>query len=175
MLKPDQITAIIDTREQRPLDLILPGGERLATIRATLPTGDYSVVGLDNPAGVCVERKSLPDLIACIAQERERFEDELNRMLAYRSRCVVVEATWMDIEAHNYRSRVNPQSAIGSILKWISMGIPFVLAGTPQRASEYVARLLFGAARLRHGEMTAMLEGTQKPRRGKKTDLKEAI
>ena len=55
MLTPEQITAIIDTREQAPLDLA-----PLATITGTLSTGDYSVKGLE--AVVAIERKSLPDL-----------------------------------------------------------------------------------------------------------------
>jgi len=39
-LKPEAVTAIIDTREQMPLDL-----SPLQTVTGTLDTGDYSIVG----------------------------------------------------------------------------------------------------------------------------------
>ena len=48
----ENLTAIVDLREQLPLDL-----SPLRTIRGTLATGDYSVQGLENI--VAIERKSL--------------------------------------------------------------------------------------------------------------------
>ena len=66
---------LIDTREQAPFAFT---HERYAgtTIEAgTLDTGDYSLAGLTDL--VAVERKSLPDLVACLGRERERFEREL--------------------------------------------------------------------------------------------------
>ncbi|NQU21949.1 MAG: hypothetical protein HQ567_11755 [Candidatus Nealsonbacteria bacterium] len=66
-LKPETITAVIDTREQTPLDL-----SPLQTIPGTLATGDYSVRGLEHV--VAVERKSLPDLLGCIGRDRSRFD-----------------------------------------------------------------------------------------------------
>ena len=68
-LHPEQVVAIVDTREQRPLNLA-----PLRTEAGTLVTGDYSVKGLVEV--VAIERKSLPDLLACIGQERERFDRE---------------------------------------------------------------------------------------------------
>ena len=52
MIRPENLTAIVDSREQLPLDL-----SPLRTIRGTLATGDYSVQGLENI--VAIERKSL--------------------------------------------------------------------------------------------------------------------
>lgn len=134
------LTAIIDTREQLPLDLKWRNGQQLAAIRGTLKTGDYSLTGFEEI--ISIERKSLGDLMGCISASRERFERELDRMLAFPVRAVVVEASWSDLEAGDYRARVHPNAAIGSVLSWISRGIPFILAGNRIRASEYVARLL---------------------------------
>ncbi len=72
-LKEEQITILIDTREQAPF--AFPG---MSTEAATLRAGDYSAHGLENE--VAVERKSLPDLVACIGRERERFKAELVRL-----------------------------------------------------------------------------------------------
>ncbi len=56
MTKPNQLTIAVDSREQLALDFTLP------TTRATLSTGDYSILNLEEL--VTVERKSLPDLKA---------------------------------------------------------------------------------------------------------------
>lgn len=63
-------------------------------------------------------------------------------MMDYKTRAVVVEGSWEDIEKGNYPGLVNANAAVGSILGWISRGIPFIFAGNRVRASEYVARLL---------------------------------
>lgn len=139
------LTAIIDTREQLPLDLRWRSGEALKSIRGTLKTGDYSVETFEDM--ISIERKSIPDLVACIGKHRERFQRELDRMLEFKTKAVVVEGSWSDIESGNYPGMINPNAAIGSILGWIARGIPFIFAGNRDRASEYVARLLVHGAK----------------------------
>ena len=85
-LRPEDVTAIVDTREQMPLSL-----EPLRVEFATLPTGDYSLKGLENI--VAVERKGLGDLLSCVGVERKRFDREVKRLLAYPVRCLVIEST----------------------------------------------------------------------------------
>src|SRR5262249_20917570 len=114
-IEPENVTAVIDTREQHPLDL-----RPLKMIRAGLDTGDYSVQGLQHV--IAIERKALPDLLACVGQERERFDREVQRLLAFPVRALVVEALWTDLELGNWRSKVSPQAAIGSVLGWITQG-----------------------------------------------------
>lgn len=144
-LRPEQLTAVVDTREQLPLDL-----SPLLSMRGTLDTGDYSVRGLEHV--VAIERKSLPDLLGCVGQSRERFEREVQRLLAYPVRALVVEATWPDLEQGEWRSKVTPAAAVGSCLGWIAQGLPVIMAGDHRRAGRYVARLLFLAARRRWRE-----------------------
>jgi ERCC4-type nuclease len=149
-LRPEQVTAIVDTREQLPLDL--------APLRAeagSLVTGDYSVRGLETV--VAIERKSLPDLLGCIGQDRERFDREVVRLLAYPCRAIVIEATWGDLEAGQWRSQVSPSAAVGSVLGWIAAGLPVIMAGDHARAGRYVGRLLFTAARRRWREARALV------------------
>ncbi len=132
--------AIVDTREQLPLDLRWRDGQFLMTKRGTLKTADYSIEGLEDK--IAIERKSLQDLIGCIGKGRERFERCLDRMRTFPVRCVVVEGTWTQIERRQYVGMVHPNAVIGSILGWITSGIPFLLVDSRDRASEYVARLL---------------------------------
>lgn len=149
-LKAEWVTAIVDTREQTPLDL-----SPLQTVAGTLVTGDYSVRGLENI--VAIERKSLGDLLSCVGTERERFEREVQRLLAYPVRALVVEASWPDIEQGEWRSKVTPAAAVGSLLGWIAAGLPVVMAGDHRRAGRYVGRLLYTAARRRWREAKGLL------------------
>ena len=98
---------------------------------------------------IAIERKSLPDLLGCIGQQRERFDREVQRLLAYPCRALVVESTWPEVEAGEWRSKVTSQAAVGSLLGWVEMGLPVVMAGDHERAGRYVARLLFTCARRR--------------------------
>ncbi len=150
--RPEQVTAIIDTREQLPLDL-----SPLQTIRGTLTTGDYSVVGLESI--VSVERKSEGDLLGCVGGERERFEKETQRLLAYPVRALVVESSWAQLEYGAWRSRVKPASVIGSLLGWSALGLPIVMAGSHGQAGRYVSRLLYISARRRWREARALISG----------------
>ena len=86
MLTPENITALVDSREQHALDL-----DPLRTEPATLATGDYSVRGLEHI--VCVERKSESDLLTYVRRERQRFDREIQRLLAYPVRALVVESS----------------------------------------------------------------------------------
>src|SRR5882672_7249154 len=136
-LLPESITAIIDTRERTPLDI-----SPLKFIEKGLDTGDYSLVGFEHaPHGVAIERKSLSDFIACVGRERERFDRECQRLLAYECKAIVVEATWQQIEQGDYRAKITPQAALGSALGWIAMGIPIIMARDHVSAGRYVSRM----------------------------------
>ena len=153
-LKPESVTIVVDTREQLPWEF-----PQFRTQPGTLDAGDYSVAGLESI--VAIERKSLSDLIGCIGGERERFERELHRLAAYPARAVIVEASWSDLEAGEWRSQVTPVAVIGSVLGWISQGVPFVLAGNRERAELFAARMLFIAARRRYRECRELLRHIQ--------------
>lgn len=151
-LSPRQVMAIVDTREQAPWDLA-----PLGMSPGTLDTGDYSIVGLEHV--VRLERKSLSDLLGCVGTERERFDREVQRLLSYPTRAIIVEATWADMERGEWRSKITPQAAIGSVLGWIAAGVPVVLAGDRQHAQTYAARLLFITARRRWRELRTLAAG----------------
>jgi DNA excision repair protein ERCC-4 len=149
-LEPGDITAIIDTREQTPWEL-----SPLQTKGGTLTTGDYSVAGLEHV--IAVERKSLSDLLGCIGQERERFEREMHRIQAFPVKALVIEASWAELEKGEWRSRVTSAAVVGSLLGWMAMGVPVVLAGDHKRAGQLVSRLLFVAARRRWREAQSFI------------------
>ena len=126
--RDDGLIVVVDTREQTPWTFPVP------TLRAGLPSGDYSAVGLETVAAI--ERKSLADFVQSVTHERDRFWRELERLRPYRLRAVVVEASIDDILAGAYVSRATPQSVIASALAIMSdFGIPVLLAGDRGNAS----------------------------------------
>jgi len=151
-IKPDDVCAIVDTREQTPLDLT-----PLMTVAGTLATGDYSIKGLENV--VTIERKSLNDLLCCCGRERERFDREVLRLLAYPTRALIVESTWAEIEAGEWRSELTPPHVLGSLLGWVTAGLPIIMATDHARAGRFVSRILFTAARRRWREARELLKG----------------
>jgi len=153
-LKPESVVAIVDTREQDPWRLA-----PLQMIQGSLPTGDYTIRSMEHV--VSIERKSLPDLLGCVGQSRERFDREVQRLLAFPTRALIVEASWQDLERGEWRSKVMPAAAIGSVLGWVAMGLPVILAGNHERAGRYASRLLFTAARRRWRELRGLAEEIQ--------------
>ena len=121
--------------------------------RGTLATGDYSIRGLERH--VAIERKELSDLVACCGRERDRFEREVQRLLSYPTRAIIVEGSWEDIEAANWRSKLTTKQVGSSITSWITQGIPIVLAGNHDRAGTIVASMLRQAAKHRYQEARA--------------------
>lgn len=149
-LPAESVTAIIDTREQLPLDLA-----PLRMERGTLTTGDYSVKGMEQI--VSLERKSLDDLLCCIGSDRERFDREVQRLLAYPVRCLIIESGWQHLERGGWRSKVTPAAAIGSCLGWIAAGLPIVMAYDHERAGRFASRILYTAARRRWRESRELI------------------
>jgi len=102
---------VVDNREQEPY--LFQGYEATAT-RGTLATGDYSLQGLTDL--VAVERKELGDLMGCLTHDRERFTRELERLRGFEAAALVVESSFLEIAGGHYRSKMNPESAVQSLV-----------------------------------------------------------
>jgi ERCC4-type nuclease len=98
----------IDSREQKPYQFKTPFET------GTLPTGDYSLSGLENY--IAIERKNIDDLIGCLTGDRERFEKELFRAKALDYFALVIECNLSDLVNGRYESKMLPKSAIQSLL-----------------------------------------------------------
>ena len=146
---------IVDSREQCPFTFEHERYAGTDVETGTLDTGDYSLAGLTDR--VAVERKSLPDLVGCLSQGRERFERELQRAAALDAFVVVVEAAWADLTAGKYRSQMNPHSACQSVLAFTCRyRVPFLFAGS-RSGAEYACwgflRQYLESARKRWGSI----------------------
>jgi len=149
-LKPEWLTAIRDNREQVERDL-----RPLKTVRGTLTTGDFSLVGMQDI--VSVERKSEADLLRVIGRDRQRFDREIMRLLAYPYRCLIIESTWEKMRLGHWKSKVTPAAAEASLISWSSRGLPILMADSPEQCGKMIAKFLFLAARSRYRENRALM------------------
>jgi ERCC4-type nuclease len=147
-------TVGIDSREKNPVEIT-----GMPSTRVTLVTGDYSIVGLTDV--IALERKSADDMLACIGRERARFDREVQRLLAYPVRGLIVESNWQFFERGEWRGDVKPAAAIGSLLGWMAAGLPVLMADDHERAGRYISRILYIAARRRWREARALIQSTE--------------
>jgi hypothetical protein len=154
-LRPEQVVAIVDTREPNPVPIGLPYEI------ATLNTADF---GLKAMPGLCAyESKTEDDLLAFAGINRPRADREIERMLAFPCRGIVAQTTWDRLEAGHWRSKVTPSAVIGSLLGWGSMGIPIYLVANRERAGQLISRLLFIAARREYRKLRGLLLPQKEP------------
>ncbi len=127
-------TIAIDTREQLPY--VFPGA-----VTKTLPSGDYSIVGLETQ--VAIERKSKTDAYGSLGQGRSRFRREVERLAAMDFAAIVVEDTLSGFLCRPPYSKMSPRSAIGSLLAWsVRYRVPVYFAGDRQYARALTQKLL---------------------------------
>jgi ERCC4-type nuclease len=106
--------------------------------RATLGEADYTTPALRSIA--VIERKSVSDFCSTISHGRDRFEREMQRLQAYRWKCILVEGDLSGV----YRStRVHPHSIIGSIASFFARwDVPTLFVGNAAGCGRLIAGLL---------------------------------
>lgn len=111
------------------------------TIRRRLPTGDYTLLGMEDE--ITVERKTLPDLVNSIIQERGTFISRCERLSSFRKKCFVIEGTLGSLKTPYTESQAHPNAVLGSIIaaqeRW---DIPVYFLDNFLLAEEFVASML---------------------------------
>lgn len=112
MAKKDvpNFVVIRDTREQKGYHFSpTERGRCDGMIDRKLDTGDYTLAGLETK--LCIERKaSVEELALNLGQKRDPFMRELNRMMAFPHRFLILEFDLDDvIEYPNHRGSRIPQ------------------------------------------------------------------
>ena len=157
---PMPLQIIRDTREQQGFDF---EGYPAVVEVATLASGDYSLAGFESR--IAIERKSLPDLVACLGTERERFTRELVRLRGYDAAAVVVESPCFVLRSGRYLGGMNPSSAWQSIIA-LSMRfrIPFFWGQDRTDAERICFDFLRHYQHDRRRELAALAPATSRPR-----------
>ena len=138
---------LVDTREKQSLPLFDNHPNWIASERRkALKTGDYTVEEMERD--LCLERKSLADIVACTVAYRERFLASCARLARFRWKAILIEATYEDIkggfEPFDIPSGVHPNAVVGTLdAIEAKFGIPILYASTVRRlATERAASWL---------------------------------
>jgi ERCC4-type nuclease len=111
------------------------------TVRKRLRVGDYTILGMERE--IAVERKTVPDLVNSIIQDRKDFIMRCERLATFRKKCLVIEGTLREIKTPYEDSRAHPNAVLGSLIaaqeRW---NIPVHFLNDFILAEEFVASML---------------------------------
>jgi len=123
------MVCLVDTREQdTPLLRARLNRIGVPCIRQKLLSGDYSAKFQlpDNSwyqVKVAIERKmNITELCGCYCQQRERYEKEFIRAAEANIKLymLIEDATWENIYAGRYMSRMRSSALVASIMTWLA-------------------------------------------------------
>ena len=151
-------TIVVDSREQ-PNERAL---KRYSSFgcqweRQKLDYGDYTAffsvpdmgtVSLDKKA--VVERKmSVDELCACYTHDRDRFVREFDRAKQDGAKIylLIEESSWERVYSGNYRSKMQPQSLVGSILAFLARYDCQILMCKKETSGKLIHDILYREAR----------------------------
>lgn len=133
-----RIPIVIDSREKAPYAF---DRTRYVVERRALAAGDYSLVGAEDR--VAVERKSLDDFVSTVIHARDRFHEELRKLVTYDFACIVVEASVRDIIERRYTGGAHPSSVLGAAMSIsVNWRLPVHFYGDRQMACLCVGEIL---------------------------------
>lgn len=124
----------MDTAEQAPLHF------RREVVRRSLDTGDYSLEGYEGV--ICVERKSLSDLVKSVVTDWLRFSKCCRRMACMDVAAIIVEAPVSALMHRQYVGDINPHSVRGKLNAiHLDFGVPTMFLDNREIAAEWVENL----------------------------------
>ncbi|HZW84204.1 MAG TPA: ERCC4 domain-containing protein [Candidatus Deferrimicrobium sp.] len=127
---------LVDTREQHPFDFDRFPNWIASQKKRKLSVGDYSVEGMEDI--LTIERKSLPDLITTLMQNRPRFFRLCERMTKYKWRALFIGATYEDVKSFYGEYTLAHPNAVSGTLDALEakFGIPVVYTSRYQELAE---------------------------------------
>ncbi len=132
---------VIDSQEHRGYKFERFTNWFAGTIHKRLPIGDYTILGMEDE--VVVERKTLPDLVRSIIQERKDFIKKCEGLSVFKKKCIVIEGSTTSLKTPYEDSQAHPNAVFGSLLaaqeRW---DIPVYFLDNFLLAEEFVASML---------------------------------
>lgn len=94
----------------------------LGAIRKRLAVGDYTLHGMEEE--LAIERKTPPDLVNSIIQDRKDFIEKCERLANFKKKCLVIEGSLSSIKTpYEKTPRLIPTRSSGASLQPRSGGI----------------------------------------------------
>ncbi len=117
---------LVDTREKYPFDFGRFRNWITGTKSQALKVGDYSIEGMESL--LTLERKTLTDLITTLIQQRKRFFKLCEKMMSFRYKALLIEASYEDIKSpydQEYCTWAHPNAVSGTLdALEVRFGIP---------------------------------------------------
>ncbi len=133
-----ELPIVVDAHERYPYRF---AAQQVRTSRQALPCGDYGLV-IDGSLVACVERKSLPDLVASLTSGRLRYA--LGELAAVPRAAVVVEERYSEVFKLEWiRPALVADGLAECQVRWPT--IPIVFCETRRLAEEWTYRYLAAA------------------------------
>jgi len=111
------------------------------TVRKRLPTGDYTLLGMEKE--IAIERKTIPDLVNSIIQERGNFISRCEKLATFKKKCFIIEGSLSELKTPYRESHAHPNAVLGSLIaaqeRW---DIPVHFLDNFLLAEEFVASML---------------------------------
>lgn len=162
----ESMVILVDTREQDTPSFHWRVEHFPQWRREKLNCGDYgcelSVRGETVRIPAAIERKmSLDELCQCFTSGRGRFQREFERAqnAAVQLHLLVENADWEKIYSGQYRSKMSPESLIGSLLSWSIRYNIRIYFCKPSTTPQQIRKILHYEAReyLENGRMFGSL------------------
>jgi len=148
-----KLTIVCDTREQRNEHIVsYLESKNIPNVQRKLDIGDYSaqIDSLSLERDVVIERKhGLDEICGNLTADRDRFEREFLRAKACGTKVflVIEDASWADIYAGNYRSKISAKSLVASLMSWqVRFNITIIFA-PHHTVPRMIHEILYYAAR----------------------------
>lgn len=127
---------LVDTREKSPFSFSRFSNWIADEKRQKLHAGDYTVEGMEDL--LVLERKTLPDLVRTLIQQRPRFFKLCERMSRYRWRALFVQASYRDVKTpYDEYSLAHPNAVSGTLdALEAKFGIPVIYTSRYQELAE---------------------------------------
>jgi len=89
-----------------------------------------------------IERKSLDDFVGSVVKDWDRFQREIDRMVGWGAKVIIVEGCLLDIVDHKYNSGVAPALVCKRIAELTLMGVSVLLCHDAEMASGMAYKIL---------------------------------
>lgn len=147
---PEGFILVADTREQTTGLFVPKSPKGLVLVRDTLETGDYSVRGFEN--SIAIETKEVSDFIHCCGADRERFQNQLDRLSKLERKWLLIRGTEEECLSYQPYTQLHPNHIRGALTSIeVRYGIPVHFASTRKAAERWVLDILIKFYRIKRG------------------------
>lgn len=115
------------------------------TYDAVLPSG-RSILECREPVALIERKMDINELVGCfVGRKKEQFKNEMERAAEVECRIYLLceNASWADIFAHRYRSKMDPEVLLANIMAYISRYNMTLIFCREEESGRLIRKLLY--------------------------------